>query len=110
MSKKKKAKKTVGALGENLKTNKPEVSLNYIPKTEPAKKPEPKKKVIKPKEKPESWPFNRSKVANEKAELAHISRLINMKFDNPGAKTITKVVVYDCWNRTVKCKDYKIKY
>ena len=95
-------KKKVGALGENLETGKVE--------KEPVKKPE--KKVEKPKVevKPQTWPFHKDKVSIEGSDLQKIARRVNIKYDTPGVKTITKVVVYNCQTKTVECKDYKLEY
>ena len=120
-SKKAKAK-VVGAFGEDTKTNQPVVPLPLSSEvrawedtmkqsneplvetssTTPAR--------AKPKEQPKTWPFSKSNTVNEKKEMEHVSRLVNMKHDNPGVVQITKVVVYDCRSRRVKCRDYKIDY
>ena len=100
--------KTVGAFGEDTKTNKPVVPLplsSEVRAWEDTMKP-----PAKPQEQPETWPFSKSNAVNEKKEMEHVSRLVNMKCNNPGIKTITKVVVYDCLSRQVKCRDYKIEY
>ena len=111
---KKKAKaktKTVGAFGED-KENKPVVPLPLAPGPvePPVEPPVETSSTAKPQEQPETWPFSKSNAVNEKKEMEHVSRLVNMKCNNPGIKTITKIVVYDCLSRRVKCRDYKIEY
>ena len=103
-----KTKQTVGAFGEDTKTNKPVVPLPLAPG--PIEPPIETSSTAKPQEQPETWPFSKSNAVNEKKEMEHVSRLVNMKCNNPGIKTITKVVVYDCLSRRVKCRDYKIEY
>jgi len=122
-SKKAKAK-TVGAFGED-KANKPVIPLPLAPEPieiEPAPGPDrlrpprsrpfvpPVETSAKPKNQPKTWPFKKSNEVNEKKEMEHVSRLVNMKHDNPGVVKVTKVVVYDCLSRQVECSDYKIEY
>ena len=109
-SKKAKAK-TVGAFGEDTKTNKPVVPLPLDPEPIGPVEIEPLAETSpKPKEQPKTWTFNKSYIVKEKKEMEHVSRLVNMKYDNPGVVKVTKVVVYDCLSRQIKCKDYKIEY
>ena len=122
---KKKAKakaKTIGAFGEDLETNQPVQPLPLAPG--PIESPVAHPLTVdswsgidplaetspKPKDQPKTWPFSKSNVINEKKEMEHVLRLVNMKNDNPGVVKITKVVVYDCLSRQCKCKDYKIEY
>ena len=111
---KKKAKakaKTIGAFGEDLETNMPVIPLPLAPESIEAVEVEPPAETLpKPKNQPKTWPFSKSNVINEKKEMEHVLRLVNMKNDNPGVVKITKVVVYDCLSRQCKCKDYKIEY
>jgi len=109
MASKKAKPKTVGAFGED-KENKPVVPLPLAPEPIEIESPVKTSSPPKPKEQPKTWPFNKSNVGNEKKEMEHVSRLVNMKCDNPGVVKITKVVVYDCLSRQVKCRDYKIEY
>ena len=109
---KKKAKaktKTVGAFGED-KENKPVVPLPLAPEPIETESPAKTPSQPKPKNQPKAWSFSKSNVINEKKEMEHVSRLVNMKHDNPGVVKVTKVVVYDCLSRQVKCRDYKIDY
>jgi len=109
-SKKAKAK-TIGAFGEDLETNMPAIPLPLVPEPIEVVEVEPPVETSpKPKDQPKTWPFSKSNVINEKKEMEHVLRLVNMKNDNPGVVKITKVVVYDCLSRQCKCKDYKIEY
>ena len=110
MAKEKAKAKTIGAFGEDLETNQPVQPLPLAPGPIENEPPAIKAPVAKPKNQPETWPFNKSNEVNEKKEMAHVSRLVNMKHDNPGVVKVTKVVVYDCQSRQVKCRDYKIEY
>ena len=103
-----KTKQTVGAFGEDTKTNKPVVPLPLAPG--PIESPVETSSTAKPQEQPETWPFSKSNAVNEKKEMEHVSRLVNMKHDNPGVVQVTKVVVYDCLSRQVTCRDSKIEY
>lgn len=102
---KKKEELRIGALGEDIKTNEPvygmpeEKPVEVVPAALP-----------KIKEQPKEWPFNKSNVINERKELERIARRVNMKYDNPGAKKIIKIVTYDIENKEILCKDYKIEY
>ena len=110
---KKKAKakpKAIGAFGEDLETNQPVQPLPLAPEPIESEPPAIKAPVAKPKNQPKTWPFNKSYIVNEKKEMAHVSRLVNMKHNNPGVVKVTKVVVYDCRSRQVTCRDYKIEY
>jgi len=110
MAKKKAKVKTVGAFGEDTKTNKPVVPLPLAPEPIEIEPKAPEPPVAKPKNQPKTWPFKKSNEVNEKKEMEHVSRLVNMKHDNPGVVKVTKVVVYDCLSRQVTCRDYKIEY
>jgi len=103
--------KTIGAFGEDLKTNQPVQPLPLAPEPIEAIEVEPPVETSpKPKNQPKTWPFKKSNEVNEKKEMEHVSRLVNMKHDNPGVVKVTKVVVYDCLSRQVTCRDYKIEY
>ena len=117
MAKKKAKAKTIGAFGEDLETNMPVIPLPLAPgqyevgsTIESIMPDDYEPPVAKPKDQPKTWPFSKSNVINEKKEMEHVLRLVNMKNDNPGVVKITKVVVYDCLSRQCKCKDYKIEY
>ncbi|MCJ7728432.1 MAG: hypothetical protein MUO27_00895 [Sedimentisphaerales bacterium] len=110
MAKKKANKKTVGAFGEDTRTNQPAVPLPLAPEPIESEPPVETPSVPKTKEQPGTWPFSKSNVTNEKKEMEHVSRLVNMKHDNPGVVKVTKVVIYDCLSRQIKCRDYKIEY
>ena len=114
MAKKKAKAKTIGAFGEDLETNQPVQPLPLAPEPienePPVEPPAIKAPVSKPENQPKTWPFNKSYIVNEKKEMAHVSRLVNMKHNNPGVVKVTKVVVYDCLSRQVTCRDYKIEY
>ena len=107
--------KTIGAFGEDLKTNRPVQPLPLAPgqyevgSTIESIMPD-DYEPPKPENQPKTWPFNKSYIVNEKKEMAHVSRLVNMKHNNPGVVKVTKVVVYDCLSRQVTCRDYKIEY